>query len=293
VNPERSAEPTKFICAVGDHEGHLLDETRIETRDPEGTLGEVCRYFGAAARRFGELTALGVGAFGPLDLNSRSPTFGFITSTPKSGWKNTDLAGFLCEGTGKPVHLDTDVNGAALGELRWGAGRDLDSLAYVTVGTGIGAGVVHHGRPVHGLVHPELGHVFVRRHAADSEFAGICPFHGDCLEGLASGAAIVARTGRTLDDMPPTHPMWSIEADYLGQLCALLVLAHSPQRIVIGGGVMRQGMYAGIAERMLNWLNGYVVAPELRDPLYITAPGLGGYAGIRGALSLAIAADCP
>jgi fructokinase len=279
---------TKFICAIGNETGEILDQTRIDTRDPTTTLTEVCRYFGAAGRQFGALTALGVGAFGPLDLKTGSPTFGYITSTPKPGWKNIDLAGALREGVDAPVYLDTDVNGAALAEWRFGAGQHLDSVAYVTVGTGIGVGVVHHGRPVHGLMHPELGHMFVRRHPADLGFAGICPYHGDCLEGLACGAALVARTGRTLKDAPPADPIWAIEADYLGQLCALLVLAHSPQRILIGGGVMQERLYAAVHERMLHSLHGYIEAEELQSPHYIAPPGLGTAAGIKGALSLAI-----
>jgi fructokinase len=281
---------TKFICAVGDQDGRILDETRLETRDPAVTLTDVCRYFEAAGHKFGALTALGVGAFGPLDLNRASPTFGYITRTPKPGWQNIDLAGVLRRGIDRPVYLDTDVNGAALGELRWGAGQHLESVAYVTVGTGIGVGVVHNGRPVHGLMHPELGHIFVRRHPADSRFVGICPYHGDCLEGIACGAAIMARTGRTLKDAPPADPIWAIEADYLGQLCAHLVLSHCPQRILIGGGVMQQRMYTGIHERMLHWLNGYINSQELQGSQYIGPPGLGGSAGIKGALSLAITA---
>ncbi len=282
---------TKFVCAVGDREGRILDEVRIETRAPAETLNEVCRYFHAAAAKFGVLAGVGIGGFGPLDLKPQSPTFGFITSTPKPGWKNTDLAGALRRELRRPVWLDTDVNAAALGELQWGAGRNLESLAYVTVGTGIGVGVVHHGRPVHGLMHPELGHIFVRRHPADAAFAGTCPFHGDCLEGLACGVAIVSRTGRTLEEAAPTDGIWAIETDYLGQLCALLVLSHSPQRIVMGGGVMQERMYAGIQARMLHWLNGYIVADELRGADYVTAPGLGDSAGIKGALCLAIAAS--
>jgi fructokinase len=279
---------TKFVCAIGAHDGRILDETRIETRDPTTTLTDVCRYFHSAAHKFGDLTAIGIGAFGPLDLKPASPTFGFITSTPKPGWKHTDLAGALKLGLDKPIYLDTDVNAAALGEQRWGAGQLLDSLAYITVGTGIGVGVVHHGHPIHGLMHPELGHIYVRRHPADSSFAGICPYHRDCLEGLACGAAIVARTGRALRDAPPEDPIWAVEVDYLGQLCALLVLSHSPQRILIGGGVMQERMYAGIQERMLHWLHDYVGAEELRSSHYITAPGLGDSSGVKGALSLAI-----
>ena len=281
---------TKFVCAVGDHDGRILDQVRIDTRAPAATLSDVCGYFNAANLNFGGLTSIGLGAFGPVDLNPKSATYGFITSTPKPGWKNTDLAGALRDGIHLPVYLDTDVNAAALGELRWGAGQSLDSIAYVTVGTGIGVGVVHHGRPVHGLMHPEIGHVFVRRHAGDTSFTGSCPFHGDCLEGLASGSAIMARTGRALNETPPTDPMWDIEADYLGQLCALLVLTHSPQRILMGGGVMQPRLLADVAVRMLRTLNDYVGARELRDAHYVSAPGLGGSAGIRGALSLAISA---
>jgi len=279
---------TKFICAIGDADGRIVDEARIETRTPTATLTEVLAYFTGARDKFGQLAALGVGAFGPLDLRPNSPTFGFITSTPKPGWRNTDLAGVLRRGLNLAVYIDTDVNGAALGELRWGSGQHLESLAYVTVGTGIGVGAVHNGRAVHGLMHPELGHILVRRNPLDSSFNGICPFHGDCLEGLACGAAVVARTGSTLQDAGPDDPIWSIEADYLGQLCAVLVLSHSPQRILMGGGVMQPQLYAGIRERMLFWLNGYVEAEELRGPYYIVAPGLGGSAGIKGALSLAL-----
>ena len=279
---------TKFICAVGTPEGELVDQLRIETRDPTATLAQVLHYFDSAQLRLGHIAALGVGAFGPLDLRPGSETFGFITSTPKRAWQNTDLAGALKRGLRCPVFLDTDVAAAALGEWRWGGGQDLESLAYVTVGTGIGVGVVHHGRPVHGLMHPELGHIFVRRHAEDAAFPGICPFHGDCLEGIASGPAILARTGRKLEDVSPSDPIWMIEADYLGQLCAHLVLGHSPQRILIGGGVMRERLYSGIRERMLHWLGDYIEAAELRASDYISAPHLGEAAGIKGALSMAL-----
>jgi fructokinase len=279
---------TKFVCAVGDDDGHLLDETRFATRDPVSTLDDVCAYFVGAQRRFGTLTSIGLAAFGPLDLRPSSPTFGFITSTPKPGWRYTDVVGALKRGLQRPVHIDTDVNAAALAERRWGAGQNLDSLAYVTVGTGIGVGVVHLGRPVHGLMHPELGHIIVRRHPDDAVFAGICPYHIDCLEGLACGPAIVARTGHDLKDASPDEPIWKIEVDYLGQLCAMLVLSHSPQRIVIGGGVMQASMYANVRDRMLHWLNDYVDADALRRANYVSAPALGSLAGIKGALSLAI-----
>jgi fructokinase len=284
---------TKFICAIGDSRGQILDDTRIATRAPEATLTDVLAYFGAAQEKFGVLKALGVGGFGPLDLRPSSSTYGFITSTPKPGWRNTDLKGILQRGLNLPVFIDTDVNAAALGELRWGAGQGLESLAYVTVGTGVGVGVVHHGRAVHGLMHPELGHMMVCRHAADVDFAGICPFHGDCLEGLAGGTAIVARTGRALRDAAADAVVWEIEADYLGQLCAMLVLSHAPQRILLGGGVMQSRLYAAVYERMRFWLKEYIQADELRNPQYLSAPGLGGAAGIKGALSLALSAGMP
>jgi fructokinase len=281
---------TKFICAIGDSAGGIVEEIRIETRDPKATLAQVLVYFAEAMTKFGRLSAIGVGAFGPLDLTPTSPTYGFITSTPKPGWANTDLAGTLSRALNVPVRLDTDVNGAALGELRWGAGQGLQSLAYVTVGTGIGVGVVHHGRAIHGFMHPELGHMLVRRHPCD-EFVGICPYHGDCLEGLACGPAVVARTGRTLKEALPTDPIWEIHADYLGQLCALVVLSHSPHRIVIGGGVMQAQTYPQVRARMLYWLKGYIKSDALHDCRYVTPPGLNGFSGIKGALSLAIAEE--
>ena len=279
---------TKFICALGDAQGDLHASTRLETRDPQATLAAVERWFQEITPPGATLRALGVGAFGPLDLTPGSARFGWITTTPKPGWRDTDLAGRLGRALGCPVRIDTDVNAAALAELRWGAGRGLASLAYVTVGTGIGAGIVHHGVPVHGMLHPELGHVRVRRHPQDAHFEGICPFHGDCLEGLASGPAIVARSGRRLEQAPAGHPIWTIESDYLGQLCALLVLSHSPHRIVLGGGVMQAGLYPSIHERMRYWLGGYIASPALQEATYVGPPGLGGESGVRGALALAL-----
>ncbi len=279
---------TKFVCALGGAAGEILEQTRIDTRDPVTTLAEVQRYFEGAQARCGKIAALGVGAFGPLDLRPASPTYGCITSTPKPGWSNTNLAGALSQGLQVPVRLDTDVNAAAFGEQRWGAGQGLNSLVYVTVGTGIGVGAVHHGRAVHGLMHLEMGHVVIRRHASDAGFAGVCPYHGDCLEGLASGPAILARTGRVFSQASPADPLWAIEADYLGQLCALLVLSHSPQRILMGGGVMQPALYPRVQESMLHWLHDYIHVPEIRNANYVAAPGLEGLAGIKGALSLAI-----
>jgi fructokinase len=280
---------TKFICAVGNERGDLLHEARIDTEQPATTLPAVLRFFSATENRIGRIKAFGVGAFGPVDLRRESPHYGFITSTPKPGWRNTDLIGLLDRELKRPIAFDTDVNAAALAELRWGAGRGLGSLVYVTVGTGIGGGIIHHGRPVHGLMHPEVGHVPVRRHPADPSFAGVCPYHGDCLEGLANGPAILRRTGRPLNEAAPEDPIWEIEADYLGQLCAQLVLMHSPERILLGGGVMQCGqLFARIRIRMHHWLGGYVPRAELQAPEYVTAPGLGAAAGVKGALALAL-----
>lgn len=283
---------TKFVCAIGNRVGDLLEQQRIETRDPDSTLAAVREYFEVAQQRCGPIKALGVASFGPLDLRPASPTFGFITTTPKPGWRNTDLRGFLMRSLGRAVYLDTDVNAAALAEHRWGAGLELESLAYVTVGTGIGIGLLHRGYPVHGLVHPELGHLIVRRHPADQGFAGICPFHGDCLEGLAAGPAIRARMGASLERAAPDAPIWELLADYLGQLCSTLVLSNSPQRILMGGGVMQQHrLFAAIRSRMHHWLRDYVEARELHAENFVRAPGLGTQAGIKGALSLCLAAE--
>jgi fructokinase len=280
---------TKVVCALGNARGELLESTRIVTGTPQRTLGDVFEYFAAAKRRAGPLRALGVGWFGPLELRIASPQFGYVSATPKPGWSRFDLHGTLSRHFNLPVYLDTDVNVAALAENRWGAARELKSMAYVTVGTGIGAGLIQHGLPVHGLMHPEFGHVMVRRHAEDT-FAGVCPFHGDCLEGLACGPAIRARIGRPLNEAPPDHPIWSIEADYLGQLAALLALTHASERIVMGGGVMENAaLLPATRIRMLAWLAGYLAPPEIGQRDYLCAPALGRESGIRGALALALA----
>ena len=283
---------TKFICAIGTGHGAIIEDTRIDTRDPDGTLREVLRYFDAAQSRSRPIRAFGPAAFGPIELRRDAPRYGFITSTPKPGWRDTDLLGTLTRALGRPIGFDTDVNAAALAELRWGAGAGLNSVIYVTVGTGIGGGVIHHGLPVHGLLHPEIGHVPVRRHPADAAFPGVCPYHRDCLEGMASGPAILARTGRQLAQSAVTDPIWDIEADYLGQLAAQLVLMHSPQRILLGGGVMeQQRLFPAVRARMLHWLQDYLRLDELHDAAFLVPPGLGPAAGICGALALAIDAD--
>jgi fructokinase len=284
---------TKFVCAVGDENGTLHAESRIATTDPDSTLARVGEFLRDQSRAFGPLRAIGLASFGPLVLDRASARYGFIDKTPKAAWSDIDIVGKLAAQFSCPIGFDTDVNGAALAEHRWGAGRDIANLVYLTVGTGIGGGVLVDGTPVHGLMHPEIGHMRPRRHPLEVNFDGVCPFHGDCLEGLASGAAIRARTGTELQDLDAAHAQWQMEADYLGQLCAQVVLMISPQRIVMGGGVMRQErLLPMIRQRMQHWLGGYINRRALLSEVehYVVAPALGERAGVLGALRLAITA---
>lgn len=280
---------TKFVCAVADESGTIVAESRFPTADPVSTLEKVRDFFkvghGGAAP-----AALGVACFGPVILDRRAANYGFIGNTPKAGWSNTDIAVLLGREFSCPVGFDTDVNAAALAERRWGAASDTQNLVYVTVGTGIGGGVLIEGVPLHGLMHPEIGHIYPRRHELDTRFVGVCPFHGDCLEGLASGPAILARSGSELRHLDPAHAQWQIEADYLGQLCAQLVLTVSPQRIILGGGVMADSLFPLVRRRAQHWLGGYIDRCEILNNLdsYIVPPGLGARAGVLGALCLAV-----
>lgn len=286
---------TKTIAALCDAEGTPLEQARIATRDPQGTLADVRDFLEAAQARHGAAQAAGLASFGPLALDPQAADFAHLRRTPKPGWSGADLRAMLPEGLrGAPFGIDTDVNAAALAEQRHGAGRGLASLAYVTVGTGIGVGLVLDGRPVRGLLHPEAGHLWPRR-ADDDPFAGACPFHGDCFEGLASGPAIQARWGAGLDALPPDHRAFALQADYLGQLAAQILLLASPQRLVFGGGVMAQAtLLPKVRARTRHWLGDYLDAPALavhgdgRDGLesLIVAPGLGTHSGLRGAFEL-------
>lgn len=288
---------TKFICAVGHGQGvgdgSLLAQTRIATTDPARTLGAALDFFRTQRTAMGAVQALGIASFGPIELDRNAAAFGCVLDTPKPHWSHAPLVQPFIDELACPVGFDTDVNGAALAELQWGAGRGLNSLAYITVGTGIGVGLISNGQCVHGMLHPEAGHIFPRRHALDAGFAGICPFHGDCLEGLACGPAMAARTGLAAEALGSAHPAWIIEADYLGQLCAQLVLTQAPERIVMGGGVMAQsGLIEAVRERMLHWLGGYIKRPPLQDGAaqYVVKPGLGERSGLMGAFALAAAA---
>lgn len=279
---------TKFVLALGHADGELLAQTRIPTGTPTQTLSAACDWLRAAAERVGAPVALGIASFGPLQLDARAPDHGELLTTPKPGWSGVNLRTVLADALGLPVALDTDVNAAALAEGRLGAARGVDQLVYLTVGTGIGGGVLVRGEPLHGLLHPELGHLRPRRHPADADFTGVCPYHGDCFEGLASGPAMQARLGFPLAEAPVDHPVWAILADYLGQLCAQLTLALSPRCIVLGGGVAQAALLAPTRERLRHWLGGYPGIAALSGDLsdYPRAPLLPD-SGLIGGLLLA------
>ncbi len=280
---------TKWVCAVGRGPDDLRDTTRFPTTTPAETLARAIGFF-QNYQRGGPLAAIGVGSFGPIDLDRRSPTYGFITSTPKPGWSNTDVVGALRQILGVPIGFDTDVNAAVLGEHRWGAARDCATAIYLTIGTGIGGGALAGGQLLHGLVHPEMGHMRLPHDQQRDPFPGACPFHGDCFEGLASGPALAARWGRPAETLPPEHPAWPLQAHYLALALVNLICTFSPQRIVLGGGVMEQpALFPLVRAEVQALLNGYVRAPAILDTIdsYIVPPGLGGRAGILGALALA------
>jgi fructokinase len=272
---------TKFACAVGRGPDDVRAGTRIATTTPAETLARVVAFFRERAAREPP-AALGVACFGPVDLDPRSPTFGFITTTPKAGWRDTDVVGPLRDALGIPIAFETDVNAAALAEQRWGAARGCASVVYVTVGTGIGGGVVIDGRPAHGLQHPELGHVRIPHDRALDPFAGVCPHHGDCWEGLASAPALTARWGAAPETLPDAHPAWALQARYLALGLVNTILTLSPERVVLGGGVLtRAGLLERVRADVTALLGGYVRAAE------IVAPALGERSGVLGALALA------
>ncbi|MCR9179137.1 MAG: ROK family protein [Erythrobacteraceae bacterium] len=272
---------TKFVLAVGPAPGRITARTQIPTRDPGTTLVEAADWFAAQ----GTLTAIGIGSFGPLELDPASPRWGFITNTPKPGWADCDIAGFFRTRFGVPVGLDTDVNAAALAEYAAVRAQGCRSLAYLTIGTGIGGGLVLDGQPVHGIAHPEMGHIFPRRHPQDRDFPGICPHHGDCLEGLASGPAIKARWGASLSELPADHPGHAIIADYIAQACHMLFATLAVERVVIGGGVAKTSeLLARVAARMVELGAGYLPGGARHQ---IAAPVYGDNAGITGAAMLA------
>jgi fructokinase len=279
----------KFVCAIGTGPGDLRAEARLPTTSPAETIARAVGFFVEHARR-APLAAIGIATFGPVDLDPRSPTYGSITTTPKPGWANTDLAGPFREALHVPVAVDTDVNGAALAEHRWGAARGLDTFVYVTVGTGIGGGAVVGGRLLHGLVHPEMGHVRVPHDWHADPFPGTCPYHGDCLEGLASGRALGERWGAPAESLPAAHPAWALQARYLALGLVGIVAILSPERIVIGGGVMRQPrLLVSVRTNVVELLGGYLRSPAISSGIdtYIVPPALGARSGVLGAIAMA------
>ncbi len=277
---------TKFVCGVGTSPEDLRTAS-FPTSSPDVTLPQVIQFFRDANV---SLSGIGIGSFGPIDLHSASPTYGRITSTPKVGWANFDLVGAIGSELKVPIGFDTDVNAALLGEARWGAARDLSDAIYMTIGTGIGGGALVAGRLAHGLVHPEMGHLRLPHDRTRDPFDGLCPYHGDCLEGLAAGPAIQARWGAVAMTLPSQHPAWALEAQYLAYGLNNLAVTLSPQRILLGGGVMQQAqLFTMIRKEFAQLLNGYVQNRELIEHLdrYIQPPQLGGRAGILGALVLA------
>jgi len=281
---------TKFNCAVGTGPDDLRLYTRIETSSPTDTVREVLTFLDQASREFGKLSAIGVASFGPVDLNQHSDTYGYITTTPKPDWKYTDLLGSLREVFHLPMGFDTDVNAAALAESTWGSGQGCDPLVYLTVGTGIGGGVMVNGKPLHGMLHPEIGHLFVPQIMSEApEPDGICPFHGSCLEGLISGPAIASRWGGPAEDFPPDHECWGEFSTLMALGLVNLILTLSPQRIILGGGVMHQEhLFPTIREEVQRLMNGYLNAREMMEDIdnYIVPPGLGDHSGLLGALAL-------
>jgi len=279
---------TKFVCAVGTGPDDVRAVIRFPTTTPAETIGQVIEFFRSQPE---PVAAVGIGAFGPTDPDPTSPTYGTITSTPKPGWQNTPLRQLVADALGVPVAFDTDVNAAALGEHTWGAARGIDTFIYLTVGTGIGGGGMVGGRMLHGLIHPEMGHIRIPHDCNADPFAGVCPYHGDCLEGLASGPALERRWGMRAEHLPPDHPAWELEAEYLALALVNYILVLSPQRVVVGGGVMHQpALLPRVRTRVQELLGGYVKSPAILEAVgsYIVTPALGDRAGVLGAIALAL-----
>ncbi|RME57963.1 MAG: ROK family protein, partial [Caldilineae bacterium] len=265
-------------------------EIRFPTTTPEETLSQAVAFFQEQQAAHGPLAAIGISSFGPIDPDPSSPTWGNITTTPKPGWLHTPVVGYLREHFDLPFGFDTDVNGAALAEHRWGAAQGLHTFVYMTIGTGIGGGAMVNGALLHGMVHPEMGHMRLAHDWERDPFPGVCPFHGDCLEGLANGPALEKRWQQRGETLPPDHPAWELEAHYLALGLMNLICVLSPQRIIMGGGVMAQPqLFPLVRQEVQTLLNGYVQTKAILEEIdgYIVPPGLGSRAGVLGALALA------
>ena len=276
----------KFICGITDEKGNTLEKISILTETPEKTIPLVIEFF-----KDKDIAALGIGCFGPLDLNPQSETYGYITSSPKTAWKNFDLFGTLRTALNISIFLDTNINAAILGEATWGAGKGLKNSIYMTIGSGIGGGAIVEGKLVHGMLHPEMGHIFVSRHPRD-KFAGNCPFHGgNCLEGMASGPAIEKRWNKKLESLGENHPAWDLKAFYIAHALVNYILILSPEKIILGGDVIKhKQLLPKIRKEVAKLLNGYVQSDLIANKIdeYIVTPDLGENSGFFGAVALCI-----
>lgn len=282
---------TKFVCAVGSGPENILDEVRFPTGAPEDTIQRACDFF---APYLDQLRGIGLGSFGPVDLDPASPTYGFITTTPKPHWANTNILGMLREKMKVPIVMDMDVAAAAMGEFKWGASQGLDPSLYLTVGTGIGGGLIVGGRPFRGLVSLEMGHIRIPHDPNLDPFRGACPYHDDCFEGLASGPAIQARFGRRAETLPDDHPFWQVEADYIAYALVNYIFTVAPRKIVLGGGVMQKNfLYEKVRAKVQHLLHDYLNHETLTGRLetYIAPPALGNRSGVLGGIALAMEAE--
>lgn len=280
---------TKIICVIGSGPENIIDQIRIETTTPDETFQKIIRFFQPYTTS-GKIVAIGIGCFGPLDLNPDSPTYGFIASTPKLRWRNTDVLGTIRRALNVKVSIDTDVNAAALGEFRWGASQGLDPSLYLTIGTGIGGGFIKDGKPLIGLFHPEMGHIRIPHDLQRDPFPGACPFHRDCFEGLACGPAIEKRFSARGETIPDDDSFWELEAEYIALALSNYILTLGPKRIILGGGIMsRTFLFPLIRSKVLEILNGYVESKTLLKHMdeYIVPPALGSQSGSLGAIALA------
>jgi len=281
---------TKWVCMIANQPEDIRATTRFQTGEPEETIGSAIEFIKNNVTNSEDLLGIGIGSFGPLDLNRESKSYGYLTTTPKPGWAHTDLISRFKMEFNLPIGFDTDVNAAALGEHRWGAGQGLSDFIYLTVGTGIGGAAIANQASIHGIIHPEMGHMLVPHDWDRDPFPGVCPFHGDCLEGLATGPAVQARWGQPAEQFPSDHPAWQLEAHYLGLGIANLITTLSPQRVILGGGVMQQTqLYPLIREEVRILLGDYISAAEITqvNEEYIVPPMLGSQAGVLGAIALA------
>lgn len=277
---------TKMVCAIGNEKGEIFEQVSIPTESPEVTMPKIIDYFKGKG-----IEALGIGCFGPIDLNKNSDTYGYITSTPKLKWQNFNIVGCMKEALGVPVGFDTDVNGSCLGEVTFGCAKGLESVIYITFGTGVGVGVYLNGKLLHGMMHPEGGHILMTRHPEDT-YKGKCPYHGCCLEGMAAGPAIEERWGAKAYTLKDDTKVWELEAYYIAQALVNYIYTYSPQKIILGGGVMHQEqLFPLVRAKVKEWNQGYVCTKELEDlEHYIVPASLHDDQGIMGAIELGVRA---